>query len=115
MPQPDMEALERDLRDLAQRVSQIERQLGADAPAPAAAVATDQPAAAALPETAALLPALGRALLGLAGAYLLRAFTESSVLPAAAGVTLGIVYALAWLVWAARTPAERRKPPRSTA
>ena len=108
MPQPDMEALERDLRDLARRVSQIERQLGANAPAPAAAVATDQPPAAALPETAALLPALGRALLGLAGAYLLRAFTESSVLPAAAGVTLGIVYALAWLVWAARTPAERQ-------
>jgi hypothetical protein len=108
MPQPDLEALERDLRDLAQRVSQIERQLGADMPAAAAAAAIDQPLAAVLPETAALLPALGRALLGLAGAYLLRAFTESNVLPAAAGVTVGIVYALFWLVWAARTPAERR-------
>ena len=108
MPQPDLEALDRDIRDLAQRVSQIERQLGADIPAPAVAIAIDRPPAAVLPETAALLPALGRALLGLAGAYLLRALTESNTLPIAAGVTLGIVYALFWLVWAARTPAEHQ-------
>ena len=50
MPQPDLEALERDIRDLALRVSQIERQLGADMPAPAAAVAIDRPPAALLPE-----------------------------------------------------------------
>src|ERR1019366_10782481 len=50
----------------------------------------------------------GRALLGLAGAYLLRALTESAVLSSGAGVAAGILYAVLWLVWAARTPAERR-------
>ena len=55
-----------------------------------------------------LLPAFGRALLGLAAAYLLRAVTESGSLPGRMGVALGIIYAIAWLVWAARTPAERR-------
>jgi hypothetical protein len=51
---------------------------------------------------------VGRALLGLAGAYLLRALTESAVLSSGAGVAAGILYAVLWLAWAARTPAERR-------
>ena len=58
----------------------------------------------------------GRALLGLAGAYLLRALTESGALPPQAGVAIGILYAILWLVWAARTPAARpRWRPRCTA
>jgi len=109
MPQPDLEALERELRDLALRVSYLERQIGAEMPVAAPARGPD-PAGGRAPavETASLLSALGRALLGLAGAYLLRAATESNALPLSAGVALGIVYALLWLVWAARTPAERR-------
>jgi hypothetical protein len=109
MPQPDLEALERELRDLALRVSHLERQIGAEMPLAAPArgphPAGDQAPAV---EAASLLPALGRGLLGLAGAYLLRAATESNALPVSAGVALGIVYALLWLVWAVRTPAERR-------
>jgi hypothetical protein len=46
------------------------------------------------------MPILGRALLGLAGAYLLRALNV--------GVGAGFLYASIWLVWAARIPAERR-------
>jgi hypothetical protein len=63
---------------------------------------------AALPETTTLLPVLGRALLGLAGAYLLRALTESGTFAPQAGVAIGLLYAILWLVWAARTPAARR-------
>ena len=116
MPQPDLEALERELRDLALRVSHLERHIGVETPVAAPALGPDaainrpsQPASPAkLGEAGSLLPALGRGLLGLAGAYLLRAATESNALPVPAGVALGIVYALLWLVWAARTPAERR-------
>ena len=48
---------------------------------------------------------LGRAMLGMAGAYLLRAVAESSVLPRPAVAALAIVYAILWLVWATRVPA----------
>jgi hypothetical protein len=75
----------------------------------------EEPAPAALPTpailqtpSAALLPVLGRALLGLAGAYLLRALTESGTFSVRTGVAVGLVYAMLWLVWAARTPAEKR-------
>ena len=111
MPQPDWEALQAEVRELAHRVAELERHSGlasrnfaapAVEPAPAA-VATSAPA-----ETALLVAIIGRAFLGLAGAYLLRAITESGVLPVRAGIGAGIVYALAWLAWAARTPADRR-------
>ncbi len=49
---------------------------------------------------------LGKAMLGIAGAYLLRAVAESSSLPRLAIATVAIVYALLWLVAAARVPAE---------
>ena len=48
---------------------------------------------------------LGKALLGIAGAYILRAVAESNVLPMAAIAALAIVYALVWLVLAARAKA----------
>jgi hypothetical protein len=48
---------------------------------------------------------LGQAMLGIAGAYLLRAVAESSVLPRPAAAALAIVYAILWLAWAARAPA----------
>jgi hypothetical protein len=106
--------LEREVRDLARRVAALERLVstkpcGADcqsaadfqsAPAPEARV----PALSALPT----LPLLGRALLGLAGAYLLRALTESATFSPRTGVAIGLLYALFWLVWAARTPAPLR-------
>ena len=48
---------------------------------------------------------LGKAMLGIAGAYLLRAVAESSSLPRLAIAVVAIVYALLWLVAAARVPA----------
>lgn len=45
---------------------------------------------------------LGKAMLGIAGAYLLRAVADSNVLPSVAVAAVAIGYALAWLVWASR-------------
>jgi hypothetical protein len=49
---------------------------------------------------------LGKSMLGIAGAYLLRAVAESSSLPRLAIVAVAIVYALLWLVAAARVREE---------
>src|SRR5579863_10296271 len=98
-------SLEDDVRELALRVAHIEQTLGigvAALPAEPVARPPERPHVGNLPYL------LGRALLGLAGAYLLRALTESGTLPAAAGVAAGILYAILWLVWAARTPADER-------
>ncbi|MEZ5356913.1 MAG: hypothetical protein R2762_30100, partial [Bryobacteraceae bacterium] len=57
---------------------------------------------------AAAVPVLGKSLLGLAGAYLLRALSESGGLPFEAGAAAGILYAFAWLSFAARGAAEKR-------
>lgn len=112
MPQPDWEALEGEVRELARRVAELERHAGiangAHVPPALEPVAPVAVAAAPPAETALLVAIIGRAFLGLAGAYLLRAITESGALPVKAGVAGGIAYALAWLAWAARTPAHRR-------
>jgi hypothetical protein len=105
--------LEREVRDLARRVAALERLVstspcGADCQSAADFQSAPAPEARALPTTTTLLPILGRALLGLAGAYLLRALTESRTFAPQAGVAIGLLYALLWLVWAARTPAARR-------
>jgi hypothetical protein len=71
---------------------------------PSLTLAEDHP----LAEIPNLLPIVGRALLGLAGAYLLRALTESGTLPASLGIAAGIAYALSWLGWAARRPLAER-------
>ena len=48
---------------------------------------------------------MGKAMLGIAGAYLLRALAESGSLPQLAVVALALAYAGMWLLWAARVPA----------
>jgi len=106
VPQPEWDALVAEVRDLQTRVLRLERELGL-----VRDQTTPQPAAAApavLESPAALLPIVGRALLGLAGAYLLRALTESETFPRGAGVAIGLFYAMSWLVWAARTQAGKR-------
>ncbi len=55
-----------------------------------------------LAQAGGLFPVLGKAMLGIAGAYLLRAVAESNSLPKLAVAAIAIVYALLWLVWAAR-------------
>src|SRR5579864_8704670 len=55
-----------------------------------------------------LLAALGRLLLGIAGAYVLRAIAEAGILPPLAGTLIGLAYAGAWLVSSIRIPAANR-------
>jgi hypothetical protein len=98
MPQPDWEEMER-------RVARLERLMGVEGTAPTPIASPAVVAAPALPvNPSAVLPMLGRALLGLAGAYLLRAVSERSAALSAPGVAAGIAYAIVWLIWAARTP-----------
>jgi hypothetical protein len=103
MPQPDWEELER-------RIARLEKLMGVgESPVPSgASPAPVEILARPSVNTSAILPILGRALLGLAGAYLLRALTETATIPPAAGVAAGILYAICWLFWAARTPAGDR-------
>jgi hypothetical protein len=104
--QPHLEDLVRQVSDLQQRVRALERLVGAvpeEPPAGPDVVARFRPE-----DTAKVVPLVGRALLGIAGAYLLRALTEFGLLPLRWGVAAGILYALAWLVLAARTARERR-------
>jgi hypothetical protein len=53
-------------------------------------------------QTAGLFSVLGKAMLGIAGAYVLRAIAESTSLPKSAVAAIAISYALMWLVWAVR-------------
>jgi len=100
---------ERELRDIARRVERIERHLALSSDQPVIEAPAPAGAAAALPpDVSEFLPSLGRALLGLAGAYLVRALAEAGTIPLRAGVAAGVLYAAAWLVWAVRTPPARR-------
>ena len=45
-----------------------------------------------------MLAGIGRVLLGIAGAYLLRAVTEASLVPRLIGTLAGVLYACAWLI-----------------
>ena len=85
MPQPDAgdrpdggdySGLQRQVRELESRVARLEERFApAIIPAPIAAPDLD----VAISGTAGAIPALGRSLLGLAGAFLLRALTESKL------------------------------------
>jgi hypothetical protein len=55
--------------------------------------------------SAGVLPVFGKAVLGVAGAYLLRAVAESGTLPKLALLVVAIAYSGMWLVWAFRTHA----------
>jgi hypothetical protein len=81
-----------EVRALKERISALERQ--EPAPVPQLHVAPAIPDVHVSPE---LVPTAGRALLAIAGAYLLRAFTEWHFVPPAAGVLLGMLYAGFWL------------------
>jgi len=94
------------LGELERRVSALE---GSSQPAhslvvQAATAAEAAPATGqfALPQAGGVFPVVGKAMLGIAGAYVLRAVAESGSFPKFAVVTLALAYAGAWLVWAAR-------------
>jgi hypothetical protein len=105
----DLSELILEVRDLRQRVSNLEQRLGtAVVTAPIAPILAPPPSVEGLEVPPNALPVLGRMFVAIAGAYVLRALTDWGVLLAGAGVAIGLVYALVWLWVAARSPAEAR-------
>src|SRR5215471_3595399 len=100
---------------LASRVDKLEERVRAlEHPSESRASAVSQTAAfsyaassadASFLQAGTLFSTLGRAMLGIAGAYLLRALAQAGLMPRAAVAGAGIAYAAAWLVWAARSKA----------
>jgi hypothetical protein len=101
-----IERLEKRLEALEQRVHTLEHPLAARWPHASAELeqisAPQTAAASPLAPAGSMFSVLGRALLGIAGAYVLRAVEQASSLPKLAVASAGIVYAFLWLVWAAR-------------
>ncbi len=103
----EIERLEKRMEVLELRVHALEHPLEARWPLPSPKPETESvpltATAAPLTPAGSIFSVLGRAMLGVAGAYVLRAVEESSSLPRLAVAAAGIAYAFAWLVWAART------------
>ena len=95
------------VEDLRQRVLNLETRLGIAAH-PVVPEATPLVPAVGLDLSPGMVPVLGRMLLGIAGAYVLRALTDLGALPVSAGVAIGLIYALIWLWIAARSPEEAK-------
>jgi hypothetical protein len=101
----EMGLLSERVNELERRLSALEHSLRTRSPdlklpaAPAADLGPGEPLTAQAQPS--MLSVFGRAILGIAGAYVLRAIAESGIFPSWIAVTLAVVYAGAWLVWAA--------------
>ena len=113
----DLDALARlttRIENLERRVCTLEHPsataatVHAAAAIPAARSILTQPTATAIPvaQDGGVFAVLGKAMLGIAGAYVLRAIAESGSFPKLAVVVLALAYAGTWLVWAARMRVE---------
>jgi hypothetical protein len=99
------------LESMERRVCALERSTSVSLPLVQAATLPSRKSGAEkfeLPQAPGVFPVLGRAMLGIAGAYVLRAVAESGAFPKLAIVVLALAYAGAWLVWASRVPAADR-------
>ena len=99
----------RAIERLTRRLERLELRIAALEAQPAAVAAASSPpeidsAEARLPAAGSLelLPLIGRTLLVLAGAFVLRAITETGALPQVAGAVIGLAYSLIWFVLADR-------------
>ena len=87
------------VHDLQRRVEALERRSESSKLQAQSTVEFAAPSALARTEiSSGLLGSIGRVLLGIAGAYLLRAITEANLVPQLAGTLVGIAYASGWLV-----------------
>jgi hypothetical protein len=107
-----VERLAKDMDTLQRRVSALESSAPAASPllAQAPASTAPLPAAASVPPAheSGVFSVLGKAMLGIAGAYLLRALAESTTLPRLPVIAVSIAYAFLWLGPAVRVPAKQR-------
>jgi hypothetical protein len=103
----ELDQLREELHQLARRVDALERHalepLASTLliPVPAGAGQLPGDIQGTVPNMAGTAGVIGRAILGLAGAYLLRAAAETGTAPRAVAA-LGVLYAFAWLLWAFR-------------
>jgi hypothetical protein len=104
-PDARIDELEQSVRALEARVAALESWPDRDDRRDEAAAATDADHHAVIPavDLAVWLGLVGRTLVVLGGAYLLRALTESGLWTPAAGVALAFGYAASWLVIADRS------------
>ncbi len=113
-----MNDLPETLEQLSSRIDALEKRVCELENVPAVLAYSASPAAAATLAPAVEIPSgeqvssaflvLGKAMLGIAGAYVLRALAEAAVLPRLLVAAIAIGYAIAWLVAASRTPASQR-------
>jgi hypothetical protein len=96
------------IESLERRVSALEHSPEEPVESAASLPGTTQPlltSPATTLDSVSVFSVLGRAMLGVAGAYLLRAAAESTLLPSAIAAAIAIPYAVAWLVFAVRVRA----------
>ena len=111
-PEDAEESLARRLEALEQRVAALEQRTNARASLAGSPWSSAAPAngAASASHGSSVLALLGKAMLAIAGAYLLRAATADKFIPQIPLMTLAIAYAFAWLIPAARTKAQDSLP-----
>lgn len=101
----DSRPLEERLEAIERRLEVIERRLVEGVAATAAGLEEESEATGPLIEEASIVSIvglIGRTLIVLGGAFLIRFFTESNMLPQLAGTFFGITYALCWVFLADR-------------
>ncbi len=98
--------LESRLESIERRLDALEHPLAARWPLPSpetnATPASTAAVAEPITQSGGMFSVLGKAMLGIAGAYVLRAVAETSSLPRLAIASAGIAYAFLWLAGAAR-------------
>jgi len=107
LSQPGLDQLADEIECLKRRISALEQLVSRSAPDITPVSSAVLPALNLNPSAGAVV-LLGKALLGIAGAYFLRALVEASILPRPLGIALGMLYSAAWLCLAARTPKAQR-------
>jgi len=105
-----LEQLSEHVQSLERRVAALERQRAPQSgqepalaipPQEAKALAT-WPVLPAMGGASGAISVLGKSVLGIAGAYLLRALSESGTVPQLFVLFVAILYACLWMIWAAR-------------
>jgi len=105
------EELSRSIQEIERRLAALERGHASEVHTPDAASSDAEiwaPPTVARDDFITVLSFIGRTFVALGGAYLLRALTDSAVLPEAAGIALGLAYAVSWLAMADRAGGRRQ-------